>query len=131
VIGPWLKELVLVVVVVVVSVLDVVEVDTGVEVEVVVKVLEVVQVAIASSPSPPPEQPPLPADTGMAALDVLSPIATEVTKKTNTNPTKTKVAFLVLSLLVVVEDPVNIVLKYRSQIYIIIPNDHENSLTPK
>jgi hypothetical protein len=121
-IGPWLTELM--VVVVVVSVFEVVVVDTGEVVDVVdvvVKVLEVVHVAIASSPSPPWQ--PLPAETGKAALDVLSPIATEVTRNTNTNPTKTSVAFLVLSLPVAEEDPVNIVLKYRSQIYIIIPND--------
>jgi DNA-binding helix-hairpin-helix protein with protein kinase domain len=135
--GPWVGEEVVVVpttvdviVVVEVSVLEEEETvvsDDVVTVEV-VDVLDDVQTTIASSPSPPWQ--PLPADTGRAALDVLSPMASDVTKNTKTNPTRTKVPLLVLSFVAVNVDPVNIVLKYRSEIYIMVPKVFTFSKTP-
>ena len=100
------------------------------ELDVLVEVLEVVQVSTASPPSPLPWHP-LPKEMGNEALAVLRPIASDVTKNTKTKPTRTRVALLVLSLLPPVKvDPVNIVYRYGSGIYIIILNDCKFSKTP-
>jgi len=103
----------------------VVEVVVGLELVVVTvdveEVEEVEEVQVTFPSSPPPEQP-RPAETGRAAFDVLNPIATDVIKNTKMKPTRTSVAFLVLSFEVEV-DPVNIVLKYRSEIYLILLRD--------
>jgi hypothetical protein len=115
---------------VVVVVVDVSVVEL--ELDELVRVLEVVHVSTASPPSPLPWHP-LPKEMGNEALAVLRPIASDVTKNTKTKPTRTRVALLVLSLLPPVKvDPVNIVYRYGSRIYIIIVSDLEFSkrLTP-
>lgn len=127
--GPfdcWLEvDVVSVIVVVVVSVVEELVV-TGLEV-VTVLVEEEVHVA---GPSSLLEQP-APAITGSAALEVLSPIASEATRNTNTNPTRTRVAFLVLSFAdVEEEDRVSMRLQYGSQIYIMALCDFKISKTP-
>ena len=127
--GPWLVELVEVTVEVEVDVFVDVDDETVVDEE--VKVVDELQVTIASPPSPLPWQP-LPNEIGSEALEVLKPIASEVTKNTNTNPTRTRVPLLVLSLLApVIVDPVNIVYRYGSRIYIIILSDCKLTKTPK
>jgi len=90
--------------------------------EVTVLVDEDVQVA---GPSSLPVHP-APANHGIVALEVLSPIASEATRNTNTNPTRARVAFLVLSFAVVEEkDRVIMSSQYGSQIYIIALCDFE------
>ncbi len=99
------------------------------ELAVLVKVLEVVQVTIASPPSPPPLQPPM--EMGNVALEVLRPMTSDVAKNTKTKPTRTSFVLFVPSLLPPERvDPVNIVLRYGSIIYIIIVSDFKFPKTP-
>ncbi len=90
---------------------------------------EVVQI-LAPSSSPPPLWHPFVAATGRAAFEVLTPTASDMTNIANTIPIAMVVAFVVFCLLEV-EDPVNMILEYRSEIYIIILIDFEKSITPK
>jgi hypothetical protein len=117
---PWLGDEVVLTVLSVTEVVVLVVV-VGVDESEVVEEVVVVHVTAESSPSP-PEQP-LPKEMGTAALDVFKPIATDVTRKTKTKPTITRAAFRVLILVAVEEESANIVLQYRSQIYITVLND--------
>jgi hypothetical protein len=72
-----------------------------------VEELDEVQVTVPSSSLP---EHPRPAENGIAALDVLNPIATDVIKNTKMKPTRTRVPLLVLSFEVVEVDTINIVL---------------------